>query len=337
MRFFNYVTLAVAIIISACAAYYSIVGLTAIFAAAFWPIVIMGSALEMGKLVGAVWLHMYWKHAQYWIRAYMVPAVAVLMFITSMGIFGFLSRAHIEQTAGVVDVSTKIEQLDLDISIEQGKIDNNRKIIAQLDAAVDSLLTASGTQATGTKTSNANAAQKTAAAATKLRKSQEEQRSQLQSEIQTSADKIATITKDKLVLQQQAKKIEAEVGPIKYVAAMIYGDNPDTNTLERAVRWMIIMLVIVFDPLAVVLILAATSQLSHPTVPVARRVRDDWESEFDHQSLPANEEPKKKSTVSPIPISESNTSEESKLESSVSPKKRSSTATRSRRSKSPLK
>lgn len=325
MRFFNYITLAVAITISACAAYYSIVGLTAIFASAFWPIVIMGSALELGKLTGAVWLHLNWKYAQLWIRAYMVPAVAVLMLITSMGIFGFLSRAHIEQTAGVVDVSTKIEQLDLDISIEQGKIDNNRKMIAQLDAAVDSLLTASGTQATGTKTSNANAAQKTAAAATKLRKEQEEQRGQLQTEIQASADKVADISKEKLLLQQQAKKIEAEVGPIKYVAALMYGDNPDVDTLERAVRWVIIMLVIVFDPLAVVLLLAATSQLERNSGPVARRPEDEATVE---------EEPKKKSVMSPIPSSESNTSDVLELESSESPRKRSSTATRSRRSKS---
>lgn len=327
MRFFNYVTLAVAILISACAAYYSIVGLTAIFAAAFWPIVIMGSALEMGKLTGAVWLHLNWKQAQWWIRTYMVPAVAVLMLITSMGIFGFLSRAHIEQTAGVVDLSTKIEQLDLDISIEQGKMDNSKKIMAQLDAAVDNLLTASGTQAAGTKTSNATAARRAAAAATELRKSQEEQRGQLQTEIQASADKIATITKEKLTIQQQAKKIEAEVGPIKYVAALIYGDNPNVDTLEKAVRWMIIILVVVFDPLAVVLILAATSGLGHSYVPVARRREESFAESAD-------DEPKKKSTVSPILPSESNTLDVLEPESSASPRKRSSTATRSRRSKS---
>lgn len=261
MRFFNYITLLVAIIISACAAYYSIVGLTAIFSAAFWPIVIMGSALELGKLTGAVWLHLNWKHASWWIKTYMVPAVAVLMLITSMGIFGFLSRAHIEQTAGAADVSTQIEQLNLDISVEQDKIDNNKKIMSQLDAAVDSLISGSATQGGQTKTSNAKQASKLAAEATKLRKSQEAQRTELQNQIQSSANKIATINKEKLTLEQQVKKIESEVGPIKYVASMVYGDNPDTNTLEKAVRWMIIILVVVFDPLAVVLILAATSGL----------------------------------------------------------------------------
>lgn len=261
MRFFNYITLLVAIIISICAAYYSIVGLTAIFAAAFWPIVIMGSALELGKLTGAVWLHLNWHHARWWIRMYMVPAVAVLMFITSMGIFGFLSRAHIEQTAGAVDVGTKIEQLALDVSVEQEKIDNNNKIISQLDAAVDSLIGAAATQGQEKSRANSREARKAAEEATKLRKSQEAERAALQAEIATARDKIAAINKEKLTLEQQVKKIEAEVGPIKYVASLVYGDNPSIDTLEKAVRWMIIILVVVFDPLAVVLILAATSGL----------------------------------------------------------------------------
>jgi hypothetical protein len=310
MRFFNYVTLLVAISISACAAYYSIVGLTAIFAAAFLPIVIMGTALELGKLTGAVWLHLNWKHAQWWIKLYMVPAVAVLMLITSMGIFGFLSKAHIEQTAGVVDVTTKVEQLDLDISVEQSKIDNNKKLIAQLDSAVDSLLTGAGTQGTGKNTSNARQASKLAAEATKLRKSQEAQRTELQNQIQAATDKITTINKDKLVLEQQAKKIEAEVGPVRYVASLFYGDNPDVNTLEKAVRWMIILLVIVFDPLAVVLILAATSGLSYP---YRRNVKREEKVE---ETI---EEPKK--NLEEIQIQET-LLPESLLEQSESPKKK---------------
>lgn len=314
MRFFNYVTLLVAITISACAAYYSIVGLTAIFAAAFWPIVVMGSALELGKLTGAVWLHLNWKNAQWWIRLYMVPAVALLMLITSMGIFGFLSRAHIEQTAGVADVTTQVEQLNLDVSTEQAKIDNNKKLIAQLDAAVDSLLTGAGTQGTGKGTANAKQASKLAAEATKLRKSQEAQRTELQTQIQASTDKIAAINKDKLVLEQQAKKIEAEVGPIKYVASLFYGDNPDTNTLEKAVRWMIILLVVVFDPLAVILILAATSGL--------RYTQKKKELPTPVEDEEVIEEPKKN-------LMENQNQEELlaeySLEQSESPKKRSST------------
>ena len=232
---------------------------------------------------------------------YMVPAVAVLMLITSMGIFGFLSRAHIEQTNSAVDVTTKIEQLELDVSVEQGKIDNNKKLIAQLDAAVDSLISGSATQGSGKATSNARQASKLADQATKLRKSQEAQRTELQNQIQASADKIAGINKDKLVLEQQAKKIEAEVGPIKYVAAVIYGDNPDVNTLEKAVRWVIILLVIVFDPLAVVLILAATSGLSYgrkSKVPAPQSKETDWGPDVGKEQVAyAPEEDLKKNLV----------------------------------------
>ena len=323
MRFFNYITLLVAIVISMCAAYYSIVGLTAIFAAAFWPIVIMGSALELGKLTGAVWLHLNWKQAQWWIRAYMVPAVAVLMLITSMGIFGFLSRAHIEQTASAVDVGTKIEQLDLDIGAEQDKIDNKKKVMSQLDAAVDSLINGSATQGGQTKTSNAKQASKLAAEATKLRKSQEAQRTELQDQIQASADKIAVINKEKLTLEQQVKKIEAEVGPIKYVAALIYGDNPDVNTLEKAVRWMIIILVVVFDPLAVVLILAATSGLQY-----SGQRKQETSLLAPKPTMPSQDEPKKnlmeiqtQETLLPESLSEPLESPETKSSTKRGPRK----------------
>lgn len=318
MRFFNYITLLVAIVISMCAAYYSIVGLTAIFAAAFWPIVIMGSALELGKLTGAVWLHLNWRNAQWWIRMYMVPAVAVLMLITSMGIFGFLSRAHIEQTAGAMDVTTQVEQLDLDINLEQQKIDNNQKLIAQLDSSVEALIGAAATQGQEKSRANSREARKAAEEATKLRKAQEPERLKLQEEIAASSNKIAEINKQKLTLEQQVKKIEAEVGPIKYVAALVYGDDPDVNTLEKAVRWMIIILVVVFDPLAVVLILAATSGLQY----ASKRKEEDIVPLPEMISPPIQEEPKK--NLAEIQIQET-LLPESSLEPSESPKKRSST------------
>lgn len=327
MRFFNYITLLVAIIISACAAYYSIVGLTAIFAAAFWPIVIMGSALELGKLTGAVWLHLNWKQAHWWIKMYMVPAVAVLMLITSMGIFGFLSRAHIEQTAGAVDVTTKVEQLQLDVDIEQQKIDNNNKLIAQLDAAVDSLIGAASTQGQEKSRANSREARKAAEEATKLRKSQEAERAALQAEIASARDKIAGINKEKLTLEQQVKKIEAEVGPIKYVASLIYGDNPGVDTLEKAVRWMIIILVVVFDPLAVVLILAATSGLQYGR----QRKQEVPLPTPEIVASPIVEEPKKK--LAEIQIQEVSLPE-SLLEQSESLKKSSATKRGPRKLKS---
>ena len=275
MRIYNYFTLLVAMTISACAAYYSIVGLTSIFSAAFVPIVIMGSALELGKLTGAVWLHMNWTTTRLWIKLYMVPAVAVLMLITSMGIFGFLSKAHIEQTAGIADLSTQLGKLDLDIKLNQEKIDSDKVLIKQLDDAVANLLATSATQGAQKQATNAKQASKIAADATKLRKSQEPERTRLQAEIDQYNSKISELDAQKLTIQQQSKKIEAEVGPIKYVAALFYGDNPDANTLEKSVRWMIILLVIVFDPLAVVLILAATAGLDYkPEEKIVEVVRE---------------------------------------------------------------
>lgn len=347
MRFFDYFTLFVACIISACAAYYSIVGLTAIFAGAFWPIVIMGTVLEAGKLTGAVWLHLNWHYATWWIRAYMVPAVAILMVITSMGIFGFLSRAHIEQTAGADNVVTQVEQLNLDIATQQMVIDNNRKLLGQLDAAINSLLSASGTQSSGKNIGNADAAQRTAEAATRLRKQQQKERDSLNAEIKIANDKVVELNKQKLVLEQKVKKIETEVGPIKYVAALIYGDNPDTNTLERAVRWMIILLVVVFDPLAVVMILAATSGLGGirrtSMDPVngffergkeIARALDQKAKDLLAKESAEEEDPKKKLATNQ---KESAISPKQSPRLSASPRKRSSTATKSRGSRSRLK
>jgi hypothetical protein len=257
----------------------------------------------------------------------MVPAVAVLMLITSMGIFGFLSRAHIEQTAGAVDVTTKVEQLQLDVDIEQQKIDNNNKLIAQLDAAVDSLIGAASTQGQEKSRANSREARKAAEEATKLRKSQEAERAALQAEIASARDKIAGINKEKLTLEQQVKKIEAEVGPIKYVASLIYGDNPGVDTLEKAVRWMIIILVVVFDPLAVVLILAATSGLQYGR----QRKQEVPLPTPEIVASPIVEEPKKK--LAEIQIQEVSLPE-SLLEQSESLKKSSATKRGPRKLKS---
>lgn len=260
---FGLFTLAVAIFISGVSAFYSVSGLTAIFAAAFWPIVIMGSALEMGKITATIWLHKYWGRTSWQFKAYLIPAIVILMLITSMGSYGFLSKAHIEQTNSSANLSSQLARLKLDIEVEQTKIDNNKKLIEQLDSAVDSLLKSSATQGTQTKTGNAQQAAKLAEQAAKFRKSQEAERTKLQNEVSLVGLKISELNKQKITIEQEIKAIVAEVGPIKYVASMIYGDNPSADSLEKAVKWMIILLVIVFDPLAVVLILAATSSMQY--------------------------------------------------------------------------
>jgi len=241
---FGYILLAIALTISSVAAYYSIAGLTAIFAAAFWPIVIMGSVLELGKVATTVWLHKYWLRAPYQFKLYLVPAIAILMLITSMGIFGFLSKAHLDQAVPSGDIASQVQIFDDKISTEKSNIEAARKALKQMDAQVDERLSRSIDD-------------RGAERAVQIRKSQSKERTSLQNEISASQKKITQLQTERAPIASQQRKVEAEVGPIKYIAALIYGDNPDANLLEKAVRWVIILIVFVFDPLALVLILAA--------------------------------------------------------------------------------
>ena len=241
---FGYLLLAVALTISLTAAFYSIAGLTAIFAAAFWPIVIMGSVLELGKVITTVWLHKYWDRAALQFKLYLVPAIGILMLITSMGIFGFLSKAHLDQAVPAGDISSQVQIFDDKIKTERDNIEAARKALKQMDAQVDEKLS---------RTTDDKGAER----AVQIRRNQSKERTNLQNEISSAQKKISSLQEQRAPVASQARKVEAEVGPIKYIAALIYGDNPDANLLEHAVRWVIILIVLVFDPLALVLILAA--------------------------------------------------------------------------------
>jgi len=253
------------LIISAVAIYYSVVGLTAIFSAAVIPIIIMGSALEVGKLVCASWLKANWERAPRFIKYYMIISVVVLMIITSMGIFGFLSKAHNDQNLVSGDVQSKIAIYDEKIKTAKDNIDANRKALKQMDEAVDQVMGRSSDE-------------KGAEKAVQIRRSQQKERARLQSEITTEQKAIASVSQERAPIAAEVRKVEAEVGPIKYIAKFIYGEKgADENMLERAVTWIIILIVIVFDPLAVIMLLAAQmtfgwkkdedEHLLHTTVP----------------------------------------------------------------------
>ena len=245
--FFGILTLLVGLAISGVAAWYSIVGLMAIFAAAKIPIAIMGAVLEVGKLLTASWLYQYWEKANKLIKGYFITAVVVLMFITSMGIFGFLSKAHMDQTLSVGDNSLLIERLDKKIDREQVRIKDAETVIGQLDKAVQVLIDYDRIR--GPKGSIA------------VRESQNEERAQLTSVIDDAYLRIDDMSMEKLELDKEQLALEAEVGPIKYIAAFIYGDDLDSNLLDKAVRWIIVTIIFVFDPLAVLLIVAANMTL----------------------------------------------------------------------------
>ena len=240
-----FITFISAISISIIAAGYSIMGLATLFAGAVIPIIAMGSALEVGKLVAASWLYNNWRNplVPKSIKAYLTGAVVVLIFITSMGIFGFLSKAHLDQVQPVSSNNIKIELIDKQITQQQIIIDRSQKTLDQLDKALDKYID-----------------MEYVTRGLKERKKQEEERNLLTTTINNASDKIGELTLQKAELALEQDKIEAEVGPIKYIAELIYGENAKDH-FDKAVRWVIIVLIFVFDPLAVLLLIAANISL----------------------------------------------------------------------------
>ena len=237
-----------AFVLSGIAAYYSVIGLIAIFSAAAIPVAIMGGSLEMAKLVVASWLYRYWKSVPFLMKVYFTSALVILMLITSMGIFGFLSKAHSDQSLVSGDVTAKIAVYDEKIKTAKENIDANRRALKQMDEAVDQVM--------GRSTSETGADKAVA-----LRRSQQKERGRLITEIEAYQKTVSVLAEQRAPIAAEVRKVEAEVGPIRYIAALIYGDNPDENMLERSVRWLIILLIIVFDPLAVLMLIAANLTL----------------------------------------------------------------------------
>ena len=216
----TFLTLFCALALSGIAAYYSIIGLAAIFTGAFWPIVFMGSVLEMSKLVTTSWLYRNWKTCPLLLKSYLTTAVVVLMIITSMGIFGFLSKAHIDSTMDAGANTIEIKTLT-----QQEKITKER---------LDYLLARAKDPSTASN--------------------------RLDKQIQDTQKELTEINKQKLPLLKESSKLTAEVGPIKYIGDMIYGAEDETG-LDKAFRLVIMLIMVVFDPLAVLLLVAANMSM----------------------------------------------------------------------------
>jgi len=234
--------------LSAVAAYYSIMGLVAIFAAAATPIFIMGSLLEASKLVVASWLYKSWKEIPILMKSYFTMAVVVLMMLTSMGIFGYLSKAHLDQAVPSGDIAAKLALIDEKIKTEKDNIDAGRRQLKQLDNQVD-------------QTIGRSEDSKGVERSLQIRRGQQKERSVLLTEIGSAQTRIARLNEERAPIASEVRKVEAEVGPIKYIAALIY-DSAETDVLEKAVRIVIMMIVLVFDPLAVLMLVAANWQLN---------------------------------------------------------------------------
>ena len=243
--FFGLLTLLVALAISTVAAYYSIVGLMAIFAGAKLAIAIMGVVLEIGKLVVASWTFQNWKTSPFSIRSYFIVAVIVLMLITSLGIFGFLSRAHIQQSSPTSLLEERIERINLKVEQKTGQIQRYQGRLDTLDDALQRYI-------------------ELGAISKGLRKigEMDNETSLLKIKIEGLEGEIDELTDRKYGLKTKVNLAEVEVGPIRYVASMLYDEVSDSQ-LEEAVRWIIILLIFVFDPLAVMLVIAANISLKN--------------------------------------------------------------------------
>ena len=235
---FSILLLISAISLSAVAAYYSIAGLVTLFPMASLPIVVMGVTLESAKLVSASWLYRNWNNIEALVKYYLTFAVVILSFITSMGIFGFLSKAHIDQGVTGSKVSVELKILEDQIQGEQRKISNAQRSLSALDRLVD-------------ESSIENAVS--------IRNQQKKERAAIDIQINSALASIKELSEKASPLRIESQKLTSEIGPIKYIADLLYGES-DSNTIEKAVRAVIILLVVVFDPLAIVLLIAANKE-----------------------------------------------------------------------------
>ena len=245
MIFLTYLT---ALALSGVAAYYSVIGLAAIFPGSFWPIIIMGSVLEMAKLVTVSWLYRNWKVTHIGMKSYLTVATVILMLITSMGIFGYLSKAHLEHSADNAPVVSKVQLLDEKIRVAKENLDANRKVIKQMDEQVD-------------QTMGRSSDEKGIANSVVIRRNQQKERSRIQTENETYQRTIAQLNEERFPLQIELQKAESDFGPIKYVAELIYGSG-ERDIVDKAVRLVIMLIMVVFDPLAVLLLIAANMSMT---------------------------------------------------------------------------
>ena len=285
---FPFLVMGSALTLAGVAAYFSIIGLTTIFPGVFWAIVIMGGSLEIGKLITAVWLHRNWKDCRFGIKTYLTTAVVVLSIITSMGIFGFLSKSHIEQEAGSYQfvsqqnvVNNKIESIESKkLSLTQRK-DNNNQLkqedfnllsrlndrLNMLDDAVAAVREKGGFSLKSKLQSIADSQSSERASITQqkseIQKRLDGYRIKVEEEIFPALSKLEeellNLNLEKSKIDSEIKKLEAEIGPIKYIAEIISDFGGPKVDASAAVRIVILILIFVFDPLAILLVVAASA------------------------------------------------------------------------------
>lgn len=269
---FSILLFSTAFALSGVAAYYSIIGLVTLFPSAALPIIVMGATLEVAKLVSASWLYRNWKKIELLIKYYLTFSVLILSFITSMGIFGFLSKAHIEQGVSGAGNSIQLKILEDQIVSEQRKLENAQRSLNSLDKLVE---------------------QASVESAVDIRNKQRRERTALGNQIDSSLTAIKDLNDKATPIRIEAQKLAAEVGPIKFIADLVYGES-DQKTIEKAVRAVIILLVVVFDPLAIVLLIAANKEVKNNQLNKEVVYSDIDAVEIDNKQF--TDKPKKKNT-----------------------------------------
>lgn len=242
--FFAIITLLSALSLAGVAGWFSIIGMMAIFAGAPIQALILGVVVEVGKLVTTSWIYRNWEHSDWRLKTPLIAATAIVMLVTSIGVFGFLSKAHLEQGASTLDNSARVERLDQQIAREKSVIADNEKVISQLDATINSYLGKDRADRSVT-----------------IRRSQAPQRKQLRDDIDAAQKKIDTLSEERFTLQSEVRKLELEVGPIRYISEIMYGTSDTEKNVEAAVRMFTLLIVSTLDPLAIILLIAANHTL----------------------------------------------------------------------------
>ena len=243
----NHIAFATSLLVAGVAAWFSVIGLATIFSGSWWPVIIMGGVLEIGKLVTAAFLHLNWKQIGIAMRGYLCMAVFVLMVITSLGIFGFLAKANIEQNLQGDSYSLEMSIIDKRISAKESQLKRLEDRTANLDNIIDTARPEDRNYIDGR---------------------QKEERQQIALAVDPIVDDIVQLNNDKLPLQRLQLEQDGEIGPIKYVAEMIYGENA-IDKIDNAARILILFIIFAFDPLAVLLLVASLGLIARkPDLPV---------------------------------------------------------------------
>jgi hypothetical protein len=249
----KWLTLFTSLTLASTAAYFSIVGLMTIFSGAAISIAVMATVLEFGKLVSAAWLHYEWDRINNLVRGYFTTAVIVLMLITSMGIFGFLSKAHIDSALVSDSFSLEASIIDTRIEAEQSKLNAAQERIKGLDYVLETSRPEDRNYVNGRQT---------------------EERNNLAITIDKAVENIVEYNEQKLPIQRKQLEQESELGPVKYIADMIYGSEAE-EFYDNAVRWVILTIIFVFDPLAIMLLIVSTAAFKRERETPSKPLVDD--------------------------------------------------------------